>query len=229
MRAITYFFLLIIVIIAIGMILFWLNVRLKDFFKIKITYWLVILYTFILVAASVTVPFFSNKVINIEAEEPQKQENIYNELVEKMENGHIEAIDKKYVLTEASYTGLNGDTLKLSSPPEAWFHVFVERKEANDGAIEAFIIYEPCIIDGTDFTKILEPHEIKLSGQTLTIRPKQQHSTLSIMHSPLPVRQLTNTSMMRYSSRSGDQFIYLRIPHDLRLTASDNFYLSNVK
>ncbi len=214
------------IIIAIGGILYWLNSRLKHFFKIKITHWLILMYTFVLLATSVAAPFVSTKTAEFTAQEPQEEaETVGYELTEMVKSRQLEKIDEKYISAEYLFEGVEQETLQLTSNLENWTHIYVDKKEVNDGKIEAVIYQQPLIIDGADFSEVLEPYEIELEGDKLTIRAKQKALNMAVMHSPFPVRQLTNVNMMHHSSIGGDQLIYLKIPRDLKLKTDDNLYL----
>jgi hypothetical protein len=218
------------IIIGIGGILYWLNSRLKHFFKIKSTHWLILMYAFILLAASVVAPFVSTKTTEFTVQGPQEEaETVVDELTEMVRNRQLEKIDEKYISAEHSFEGVEQQTLRLTSNLENWSHIYVDRKDVNDGKIEA-VIYQPSlIIDGADFSEVLEPYEIKLEGDKLTIHSNQQAVNMAIMHSPFPVRQLTNVSMMHHSSSGGDQLIYLQIPRDLELEDAENLFVRYVE
>lgn len=229
MSPFTLLIILIVIIFGIGGILFWINHRLKYFFKIKITHWLILIYIFVLLASTVIVPFVSKEITLLNTQERQDEDKTYIGLTEKLENGQSEKIDKKYILAEHSFKVVDNETLAITSSPESWPYVYVKRKEDNDGKIEAVIFQEMFIIDDVDFSELLEPYEMKLVDNRLTIRPNQQNLNLSIMHSPFPVRQLANVSIMHSSSSRGDQQIYLQIPRDLKLKADENFNLRYVE
>ena len=228
MSASTLLIILALIIIGIGGLLFWLNSRLKRFFKIKITHWLILIYAFVLLAASAIVPFMSKELTELDAQERQDSEKMFSELTEKLENGQAEKIDPRYILVEHSFDAEN-QTVKIASQLESSPMIYVKRKDVNDGKIEAVIFQHPFIIDGADFSEVLEPYELTFEDNLLTIRSEQQRLKLSVMHSPFPVRQLTNVSMMHHSSSRGDQLIYLQLPRGLELKNDESLYVRYVE
>lgn len=228
MRPFTLLIILALIIIGIGGVLFWLNTRLKHFFKIKITHWLILIYTFVLLAAAAVVPFIEKDVRELNAQEQQNEEKTVSELGEKLTRGQTEQIDKKYILTEERFEGFKSQTLTITSNLENWSYLYVERKEGNDGTIEVITFQQPFLVNGADFSELWEPPEIQLQDNRLLISSNQQSLDISIMHSPFPVRQLTNVSMLQHTSSGGEQLIYLKIPRDLELKADESLYLQYV-
>lgn len=229
MSPFTVLIILALIIMGIGGVLFWLNSRLKHFFKIKITYWLLLLYALVLLAASASVPFVSKEFIKLDAQEQLDKEKTFDELREDLKSGQSEKIDEKYILAEEHFEGFENQTLKITANLENWSYIYVERKDVNDGKIK-LVTYQPLLmIDGADFSELLKSYEIKLKDDTLSIRSSQQDLHLSIMHSPFPVRMLTNVSMLEHHSNHGEQLIYLTIPRDLQLQADESLYLMDVE
>lgn len=228
MSASTLLIILALIIIGIGGLLFWLNSRLQHFFKIKIAHWLILIYAFVLLTASVVVPFMSKELTQLDARERQDSEKMFSEITGKLENGQAEKLDPRYILAEHSFDA-EGQSLKITSYLESSPTIYVKRKNVSDGKIEAVIFQHPFIIDGADFSEVLEPYELTFEDNLLTIRSKQQSLRLSVMHSPFPVRQITNVSMMHHSSSRGEQLIYLQLPSGLELEDDENLFVRYVE
>nr|WP_295974155.1 hypothetical protein [uncultured Bacillus sp.] len=228
MRPSTILLLLILGITLIIGFLFWFNLHLKRVFKMKITYWLIAIYVFLLLAGAAAMPFIGKDMRILDTQKQQKEED-FSFLMEKLENGQMEKIDKKYIAAENNFAGLTEPTLTITANLEGQSTLYVERKEQNDGKIKVITYQQPIIIDGMNFSELLKPYQIELNDNTLTIHSDQQSIELSIMHPPFPIRQFTAESMMNHSATDGDQFIYLKVPPDLKLQTNESLYIKEVK
>ncbi|MGG4267701.1 hypothetical protein [Peribacillus simplex] len=200
----------------------------KKFVTLKVTHWLLFIYIGVLLLGTAFVPFIidgsmSQKGMGKVADTDRESNDLYS----KLNKGEFDQIDAKYLMKESNFRNQQNKTIKVESSDGDDSQIFVERKTNNDDTIEAFI-FGGLIIDGYDFSKKLKPYHLELMEDTLTINLQQQDINLVITKANFPIRQFTGESIIN-SSISTDQFVYLRIPHNLKLKADDHVFLEFIE
>jgi hypothetical protein len=202
---------------------FFITVKIgKKYLTIKITHWLLFGYLGVLILASVTVPLFAQEHDNIESIQEENYDDDemdpYSKLFSKLSNGEIAEIDPTYLLEERNFDHYSNKSIRIVPNTNNGPQVFVERKEKADSTIEVAIYSTGLVVDSLDFTSLLKPSEVELTDNILTINSIYQEFNFAIAGNGYPIRQFTGESMFEHHSfRSGDSFVYLRIPSDLEI------------
>ena len=207
-----------IILFVVGFVYF-LSIFAKKYMTIKITHWLLMIYTGVLLLSTAIIPFISDNRMGRDERKQADIDKEMNELDMNLRRGKIDQIDDQYLLEKNIFTDYKNKTLRIVSSSEYGQQIFVKRKKSNDSIIESFTYVNGFYIEGDDFSDKLIPYKVELSKNTLTITPKEQNIHLSISSTSFPVRQFTGVSIFNHSYSSRDQVLYLLIPNDLQLQA----------
>jgi hypothetical protein len=222
--------------LPIGMVLFlavllflMINRRVK-FVTVKITHWLLSIYTGVLLLATAFVPFILDDTIRLEKVNQEDIDRASSNFYAKISQGKIARIDKKYIAVDKSFDDYQSQTLRVASSSEYVPQVFVERKTSDDDKIEAYIFDTGLIIDGIDLSENLKRYKVQLIENTLTIiPPEEQNIKISMARDDFPIRQFTGESIISDTFTSRDTFVYLRIPEDIEIITDDDMYLEYIE
>jgi ABC-type transport system involved in multi-copper enzyme maturation permease subunit len=201
---------------------FFITVKIgKKYLTIKITHWLLLIYVGVLVLSSIAVPLFAQENDQIESMNQRDSENgvfdPYSELLSKLSEGEVDEIAPSYLQDEMSFDYPN-DTIRIVPNTNNGPQIFVERKEKGSSKIEVEIYSTGLVVDGLDYSSMLKPPQIDLTENILTVNPIYQEFNFAIASNGYPIRQFTRESMFKHQSvRSGDSFVYLRIPSDIEI------------
>ncbi|MBY0095568.1 hypothetical protein [Mesobacillus maritimus] len=202
---------------------FFITVKIgKKYLTIKITHWLLLVYVGVLVLASVTVPLFAQEHGNIksvqEKDDHDEMNDPYSQLYSKLSNGEVAEIDSSYLQEERNFEHYSNKSISIVPNTINGPQVFVERKEKADATIEVAIYSTGLVVDELDFSSLLKPSEVELTDNILTINSIYQEFNFAIAGNGYPVRQFTGETMFEHHSfRSGDSFVYLRIPSGIEI------------
>lgn len=198
---------------------------------IKITHWLLLIYVGVLLLATAVAPFIIGE--DLSNREFLREKDIEQErraFSQALSEGNIETIDEGFLVNEITYDYQNS-TLKIERTNGYGPQVFVERKDSNDGKIEAFIYTNRFFIDGLNFTdKLGEPFQSKLTQDTLTIQsPEQTNIKVSMIKNEFTINQFTKGSNENSTIQNGISALYLRVLQNLQLIEGTDVYLEYVR
>lgn len=198
----------------------------KKYLTIKITHWLLLIYVGVLVLASIAVPLFAEEhdqmVDYMDSEDGVNDP--FSELFSKLSDGQLAEIDPAYLQEKMSFDEYPNNSIKIVSNTNNGPQIFVERVEKDESTIEVAIYSTGLVVDGLDFSSLLKPSQVELTESNLTINSIYQEFNFAIAGNGYPIRQFTGESMFEHHSfRSGDSFVYLRIPSDVEIEGNVDF------
>lgn len=220
-----------IVLVLLFGLFFFITVKIgKKYLTIKITHWLLLIYVGVLVLATIAVPLFAQEYEKIERIEQVDSEDgmidPFSELFSKLSNGEVTEIDPLYLQEEKHFDVYPHESIRIVPNTNNGQQIFVERVEKDDSTIEVDIYSTGLVVDGLDFSSLLKPSQVELTENILTINPIYQEFNFAIAGNGYPIRQFTGESMFEHHSfRSGDSFVYLRIPSDLEIEGNEDTLL----
>ena len=191
----------------------------------KMSYWVVGIYSAVILISSAAAPLFLDErsLANAENKTLMDFDRVYETLI----RGGIGELDDQYVLAHTRFEHFDEAVLTLAvSDPDTWAPIFVERKKENDGLVEGFIVGQPVTVYGYVIPETTKPIELKLEGSTLAIETMYQVLNISAARDSFPVRQLTGDTLMDDISVI-DQMIYLKIPAGVNVeTENESVYFN---
>ncbi|MGM0903166.1 MAG: hypothetical protein ACQEXB_18970 [Bacillota bacterium] len=208
---------------------FFITVKIgKKYLTIKVTHWLLLIYVGVLVLASIAVPLFAQEHGQIERIDYKDSEDGVNDpfskIFSKLSDGKFAEIDPAYLQEKMSFEDYPNNSIKIVSNTNNGPQIFVERVEKDDSTIEIAIYSTGLVVDGLDFSSLLKPSQVELTESILTINSIYQEFNFAIAGNGYPIRQFTGESMFEHHSfRSGDSFVYLRIPMDLEIEGNVDY------
>lgn len=158
------------------------------------------------------------------------QESI--ELYDAAIAGNINQYDSKFLRKKWDFD-YQGEQLKIATDDETFFNItiVVEKKEQNDGQIEAGFYMTRSSVNGLDITKLVQPPQLKLTDKLLLLSnsPKNQIKFAQFAN-VFSLKQFTEESFFgqHASSREGQSILYLKVPKDLQITDTSNQNLQYV-
>jgi hypothetical protein len=205
------FVLLILVFLLAYMLKSW-----KRYVTVKITHWLLIIYLGILFIAMAITPFISTD-FPVQAE---GKDESWLDIYKVLHNGAFEQVDSDYI-AQSEVFDYDYPTIRISSDREEDSTlIYVERKDTNDGKIEAFVYNTGFNINGYQFTDILAPIHLELNYDILEINhPDIQNITIAIVEKEFAINQFGEQKRTNVTTMGPDnQAIYLLIPADVEIS-----------
>lgn len=201
-----------IAIIVILPVLFLLIRAKNKYLNVKVTHWLVMIYTGILLLSLVVVSFI--KPVEIQM---VKQEE--NDLYETIHDGEISKIGSKYLLLESGFD-FEGKVLSITSPNYNSL-IFLERKKEDDSRIDVKMYGIGFIMDGVNLSEKVIPPRVRLDDDQLTItRTEFQEIKLARVKNEFIINQFTREPMFKQGFDFEGPIMYLQIPHNLEIKES---------
>lgn len=201
--------------------------------SVKITHWLLLIYTSVLLVAAVIVLLGTDiETISLSrANEAQEKEisKVSNEFSQAIENGKRPEVEGKYVMEEKSFV-VASSVLTIDSNWEHSPYVVVERIGNDQGSIKAQVYsFSYYTADGYDLTHMVTPPSVKKSGNNLLISgPAFKEANLFVATKEFPIAQFENDGQFLNdlgSSSMHDYVIYLRVPEGVEIKATENVYV----
>lgn len=204
--------------------------RRGKFVTVKVTHWLLCIYTGVLLLATAFVPFILDDTIRLEKVNQEDIGRASSNFYANISQGKIAQIDKMYIAVDKSFDDYQGQTLRVASSSEYLPEVFVERKTSDDDKVEVYIFDTGLIIDGIDLYENLKPYKVQFIENTLTIIPPEEQSIkISMARDDFPIRQFTGESIINDTFNSRDTVVYLRIPKDVEIIKDDDVFLEYIE
>ncbi|MBS3976474.1 MAG: hypothetical protein KGZ75_07075 [Syntrophomonadaceae bacterium] len=168
----------------------------------------------------------------VDAAALQKTEAAARDLFPAAMAGRPQSVDGVRKLGEWQFS-LVGDSLKIAgNRPYSGLNVLVERKDENDGIIEATHYFTGAILEMIDVSAQVRPVEVTLTENTLMITEPEQYK--------IEVIRFTQDSMaaqilgggfawrLFLNDVIGEQLLYLRVPQGVQIEES-KYHLQFVK
>lgn len=135
--------------------------------------------------------------------------------------GEIEKIDPSFLVKKWKFA-YHGQRLLIggTDSSELNTNIIVERKNTNDGEIEALNYHTRLRMDNLDLTKYVKPLQLELAdGQLRLMKPQQSEIKFSELSNVFSVNQFTGVKSFShgFGISGGLSILYLRIPKDLQL------------
>lgn len=201
--------------------------------SVKITHWLLLIYTSVLLLATVIV-LFGTDIENISlshANEAQERDisKASSEFSEAIENGKSPVVDSKYIVEEKSFV-VDSSVLTINTNWEHSPNVVVERIQNDQRSIKAQVYsFSNYTADGYDLTDRVIPPVVKLSKNQLLISgPGFKEANLSVATKEFPISQFEkgrqSFSNLGFSSME-HYVIYLQVPEGVEIKAPEDVYV----
>lgn len=182
--------------------------RKSQFFTVKITHWLLIVYTGVLLLSLVFVLF-------MEVEEPILEEQQRVDVYGKMFEGSIPV---EHVLEEHSFEPGNNILKMAAINHHQVTDVFVRRTGNGDGMVKMQILGYGPTANKMNFAKEFKPPHVRLDENTLIIDyPELQEIKVAILKNDFTVNQFTGNSILGEGINFEGPIFYLEIPEQLEL------------
>lgn len=189
--------------------------------------WILGGYTIILAIATVIslsiLPDHKNDEKIATADEMNKIENAQNRAVNNLYSGNVVDLDQVFSQKKKWSLPFNKKSLDivLKEGETGIMSVFAERKNANDGEIEASYYVGKSYIDGVDFTDKVNSPELVLNGQQLTVNnPALVTVSFSRFSPGFAYSQFSKGGHFSQENRSsviGRDFILLKVPNNIEI------------
>ncbi|MED1864167.1 hypothetical protein P4V41_11950 [Fictibacillus nanhaiensis] len=192
--------------------------------------WILGGYTIILAIATVislsVLPNYKNDQKVATAAEMTKIEDAQTKAIDNLYSGNLVDLDKAFSEKKKWSFPFEEKSLDivLTEGETGIMSVFAERKSENDGEIEATYHVGKSYIDGVDFTNELDPPELLLNGQQLTVNnPTLVTVSFSRFSPGFAFSQFSKGEHFSQEIRSsviGRDFILLKVPNDIEINGN---------
>lgn len=110
-------------------------------------------------------------------------------------------------------------------------YVLVEEKDVEDSLVEAFLYQTPTVFDGIDVTKEIEPYQIELTSNALSITAQDNHLSYAIFKTEFPFSQFEENRVPMFEEEliAGEHLVFLRIPQSIQIHEDEQINLHYVK
>jgi hypothetical protein len=183
----------------------------RKYVTVKITHWLLIIYTGTLLLAIAISPMIL--IYGMPEIENKQKVNMFEALMK----GETEKVP---LLAEDSFA-YERQSLSIHRPVgiDEGTPIFIERKTNDDRKIDAYVFASGMEVNGYDFSKRLLPNEVSITDDTLTILPPtQQKIDIAMVKKEFTINQFTGKkdNENRIIGHEG-RAVYLRIPKGLKI------------
>ncbi|QED46254.1 hypothetical protein [Cytobacillus dafuensis] len=193
----------------------------RKFVTVKMTHWLLIIYVGVLLLSFPFASLLTNdSMTSREKVEDLDEVQDWTRFYTALEAGDIEQLESGQVINEKIYDysnqSLKVEITGLVKP------VYVERKDLDDGIIEALVYTNGFYVSGYDFSDKLVPINFRLENDTLSVLyPDQQTINLSIVRNEFTINQFTGQQAFNDVSGIGNMEVYLKVPKSLQLNGTN--------
>ncbi|MBT9173585.1 MAG: hypothetical protein DDT21_01986 [Syntrophomonadaceae bacterium] len=138
--------------------------------------------------------------------------------------GRPQSVDDVGILGEWQFS-LDGDSLRIAGRhPYRGLSVLVERKDENDGIIEATHYFTRTILGMIDVSAQVRPVEVTLTENTLMITEPEQYriEVIRFWQDSMAAQILGDAArrQLRFNVIGGNQLLYLRVPQGVQIEES---------
>lgn len=215
---------LIFLLLLIGAVVFVIKKGIRKANKSKTTYWIMTSYLCLLVLSVglyVVTPELQGQKKTEKVDIPDFDNMIY-------EGAPID-IDSKYKVKQWEFNYNDEQiSLRYTGDDQNNVPVRLDRRE-NQDKIEAVYYQTPTYYNGMNITSYMDPVSVNKSGDELSIElPETAYLEFTSYKKEFPFKQLTadgfwdNDDFFGEVEISGSQFLYLRIPENMKVNADSN-------
>ncbi|MBT9140101.1 MAG: hypothetical protein DDT30_00674 [Dehalococcoidia bacterium] len=186
--------------------------------------WLLAGYFAVLICSPVVLWLLPPEMLShpVDAAALRKAEAAARDLFPAAMAGRPESVDGVRKLGEWQFS-LDGDSLRITgSRPYLGLNVLVERKDENDGIIEATHYFTATILEMIDVSAQVRPVEVTLAGNLIITEPEHYHYNIEVIRfrQDFMAAQILGDGVARRQFRIdaiGEQLLYLRVPQDVQI------------
>lgn len=191
----------------------------SKYFSAKITHWLLMVYTVVLLLSLVVVSF-------MKIEEPAASGGQWVDIYEAASNGGVSELDPDNILVEKSFE-LTGEELQIAAVyAQQETNVFVESKESIEGMVKVMVLGNGPYINGMDLSKEFIPPSIRLEKNVLSINyPEFQEINAAVIKKEFTINQFMGTSIFHDWIEFQPPIIYIEVPANLKLQPNPEIIL----
>lgn len=201
------------ILIIVGLVMLMQKIR-RRYVSVKITHWLLMGYTGLLIIAMAIAPFMITDLPKRATASTGADQEIYRHL----SNGEIESIDPEFLVLKKTFDYENS-SLTISSNRVEGNLIYVERKEKNDGKIEGYVYNSGLNINGYYFSDKLTPIDFKLENDILTVQhPNQQNIKLAMVQKEFTIKQFNGQKQNSVTTGPDIEGIFLRVPKNIEIS-----------
>ena len=194
----------------------------RKFVTLKITHWLLLVYTGVLVVSMIASPFVidvkGKQILQISEDESEK---VKQDFYAKISKGKIDEISNRGLLKHSSFE-FHQPSLKINFTGIETPLIYIEKTKTADQRIEAYAFVTGLFINGVDFTEKIQPPRFIVSDTdgSITIH-NEEHQTInvSLLKNEFTITQFLGGAKMFSLIKHDAPVIYLKVPKDLEITS----------
>lgn len=183
----------------------------------KVTHWLLIGYSAILLISVIVSPFLKAESGSSELKAGGISEREWEEYNRNLFSGKLEDINPEYLNKKEKVQDFRADTLEIIFRGDFGPQILIERDNTLKSEIEVFSYRDPLVAGGLILTDQVKPLQYEFSGNVLEIPYETINMDIGIQTNSFPVRQFNGNPMIFHSFRGGDFTIYLKVPESLKI------------
>lgn len=205
----------------------------KNFFFGNRIRWILVGYISILIICTGLSPLLPKGEITYKEVDVNQLERDSRELYEAAIQGNIENVDSEYILKTWNLD-YSEKQLNIVVTNEEFLNavIIVERKNDNDGKIEAAFYKTGSSINDMAISELDKPLRIEMRNNTWKLQnPEKLNLEFSQFQHAFPIKQFTGKGNFIDSNNfyEGPSILYLKIPKDLELNATSEIDLQYVE
>ncbi|WP_066295192.1 hypothetical protein [Bacillus sp. FJAT-29937] len=208
--------LLIAAFIILVMIVTSLNAK-RKIITVKVTHWLLIIYVGVLLLSAFYLTLWpQDREASRETKENWNEDLVRDHFYNSLFEGKVDQLEGRQLINAKNYDYAN-NTINIEITGYD-YRIFVERKDDDDGVIEARVYTDGLIVGGFDFTNKITPVNFRLNDDTLKINyPSHQMINISVARKEFTINQFTGQHPINDVIGDGALAVYLIIPKSLQL------------
>ncbi|MBY0121256.1 hypothetical protein [Bacillus sp. S/N-304-OC-R1] len=190
----------------------------RKLFTVKVTHWLLIIYVGVLLLSGLYIMLVT-KVNVINGEKIENKNDSWDRVSQFhtiLYEGRTNELASRQLLKAESYD-FNQNLLNIGITGYDKI-IYVERKDIDDGKIEARVYTDGIIVSGFDFSQHIKPVNFHMNDDTLKITyPDHQKINISVVRKEFTINQFTGQNPINDINGDGQLAVYLIIPKSLQL------------
>jgi len=209
---------------------FFLSINAKrKFVTLKVTHWLLIIYVGVLLLSMIAANIMKNQTpISVERFSKEEILRNYGEFTEALNNGEIEQLKANHLLKLSSFE-YDQPMLDVLSTGIGAVTIYVERKDIDDGTIEAYAFQSGLYINGLDFSEKMVPPNFSLYSNKFEVIIPHENIDVSIIKNEFTVTQFFGGGVMFEGLDQGDYVVYLQVPKSLKVSSDTGMGLNFIE
>ncbi|MEH7345045.1 hypothetical protein V7122_14425 [Bacillus sp. JJ1532] len=202
--------------IILVMIVTSLNAK-RKFITVKVTHWLLMIYVGVLLISGFYLALLpQDRAASREAKENWNEDWARDHFYNSLHEGNVDQLEGRQLIHAKTYDYAK-NTLNIEITGYA-DRIYVERKDDDDGVIEARVYTDGLIVGGFDFSNKIPPVNFGLNDDRLNINyPNHQIINISVARKEFTINQFTGQHPINDVIGDGVLAVYLIIPKSLQL------------